>query len=175
MNNTATIESAREKYRPDKVKLLFIAEAPPSALDRFFYYENVTKGDSLFLHIVRELFPKLRDIEAKVLRNNKELILQEFKENGYYLEDGCQFPIKQGTRTSKKIEILRNNQSNLIRKIEKFRNTSKVILISSSVYVAHNDYLNSQGFDVLNTVAIPFPASGQQKKFITAIRNLGQL
>ena len=35
------INSAREKYKPERIKLLFIAEAPPEQTERFFYYEKV--------------------------------------------------------------------------------------------------------------------------------------
>ena len=29
------------KYKPDKIRLLLIAEAPPSSPDRYFYFEDV--------------------------------------------------------------------------------------------------------------------------------------
>src|SRR3954467_13749513 len=44
---------AAERYEPDVVDLLLVAEAPPSALDRFFYFEHVTTHDSLFRYVVR--------------------------------------------------------------------------------------------------------------------------
>jgi hypothetical protein len=34
-------EEAAARYRPDSVDLLLVAEAPPSALDRYFYFEDV--------------------------------------------------------------------------------------------------------------------------------------
>jgi hypothetical protein len=39
-------ESARSKFLPNNIKILFVAEAPP-ALDsrRFFYFVPVTLGD----------------------------------------------------------------------------------------------------------------------------------
>jgi hypothetical protein len=39
---------AARRYRPEKVDLLLVAEAPPSALDRYFYFEDVSEQDSLF-------------------------------------------------------------------------------------------------------------------------------
>src|SRR5205823_6407163 len=42
---------AAERYRPDVVDLLLVAEAPPSAPDRFFYFEHVTTHDSLFRYV----------------------------------------------------------------------------------------------------------------------------
>lgn len=51
-------ESAREKYRPKKARFLLIAEAPPKAsTGRFFYFEDVSRGDGLFLETMKMLCP----------------------------------------------------------------------------------------------------------------------
>jgi len=40
--------------RPDSVTYLLIAEAPPSVESgRFFYFERVPTGDSLFLEVMK--------------------------------------------------------------------------------------------------------------------------
>ena len=44
--------TAAARYRPDVIDLLLVAEAPPSALDRYFYFEDVLTHDSLFRHVV---------------------------------------------------------------------------------------------------------------------------
>ena len=41
-------DRAARKYRPKQVELLLVAEAPPAALDRYFYFEDVREQDSLF-------------------------------------------------------------------------------------------------------------------------------
>lgn len=47
---------AREKYRPKNIKVLFITEAPPAVeRNRYFYYEHVRQGDSLFLELMKVL------------------------------------------------------------------------------------------------------------------------
>ena len=45
-------QSAAARWRPADVDLLLVAEAPPSALDRYFYFEDVRTHDSLFRHVV---------------------------------------------------------------------------------------------------------------------------
>ncbi|HYK77006.1 MAG TPA: hypothetical protein VEV16_08510, partial [Daejeonella sp.] len=35
------LEKARLKFKPDTIKYLIIAEAPPDSVERFFYYDNV--------------------------------------------------------------------------------------------------------------------------------------
>src|SRR3954447_25398700 len=44
---------AAAAYRPRDVRLLLIAEAPPSDLDRYFYFEQVRDQDSLFRYVVQ--------------------------------------------------------------------------------------------------------------------------
>jgi len=39
---------AADNYRPAKVRLLLVAEAPASDLDRYFYVEDVHEHDGLF-------------------------------------------------------------------------------------------------------------------------------
>ena len=57
----ATIDAAERravaaaKYRPEQVQLLLVAEAPPAALNRYFYFEDVRDQDSLFRHVVRSV------------------------------------------------------------------------------------------------------------------------
>ena len=48
--------------------MLFIAEAPPAAVDRFFYYECVEKHDWLFLGIQKVFEPEKADIYLNSLR-----------------------------------------------------------------------------------------------------------
>jgi hypothetical protein len=43
--------SAARRYRPAAVKLVLIAEAPPSALDRYLYFPDVHTHDSLFRYV----------------------------------------------------------------------------------------------------------------------------
>ena len=102
IEHTNEINMAREKYRPKEIKCLFIAEAPPSSQDRFFYFEKVYEQDSLYLELMRALIkpePKALgemggqtfywegEIPVDVLRSQKESYLEQFKERGYYLID----------------------------------------------------------------------------------------
>src|SRR5688572_5897755 len=85
---------ARKKYRPKSIKVLLVAEAPPCALDRFFYFEDVKKQDSLFLEITGVLYP---DLKTRYLASGRETklkkdILENFKSDGYWLLDLCEIP-----------------------------------------------------------------------------------
>jgi len=169
MDQTA-INSAREKYRPEKVAVLFIAEAPPCTEGQFFYFEDVPKHDNLFLYLIRAVFPDLNDIAVKDLRTQKPQLLERFKAAGYFLEDSVAVSIPKGTTVAKKEKLIKENQQDLLRRIENYKE-SAVVLLSSSVFKTNFDFLKEH-FTILNEAAIPFPGSGQQNKFKTAIEKL---
>src|SRR5260221_5567411 len=64
--------AAAEKYRPHKIDVLLIAEAPPSSPDRYFYFLDVREQDALFRYVSKSLFgvPPTRD-KAPVLEQLK--------------------------------------------------------------------------------------------------------
>lgn len=63
-------QRAAHKYQPDLVRLLLVAEAPPSALDRYFYFEDVPTQDSLFRYVVSTVLgePPSRDKVPQLCR-----------------------------------------------------------------------------------------------------------
>ena len=69
-NMPISIEKARLKYKPKKIKYLLIAETPPkSNSNRYFYYENVKEKDSLFLETMIVLYPEfVSDKSIKEIR-----------------------------------------------------------------------------------------------------------
>jgi hypothetical protein len=74
-------ERAARKYQPGAVKLLLVAEAPPSALDRYFYFGDVTTQDSLFRYVARAI------LRTEPMRSNKAELLARLRERGVFLID----------------------------------------------------------------------------------------
>ena len=56
---------AAEKHRPDDVRLLLVAEAPPASLDRYFYFDDVRQQDSLFFYVVQAVLAEVPTRTAK--------------------------------------------------------------------------------------------------------------
>jgi len=183
------IKEARKKYLPDKIKCLFIAEAPPSASDRFFYFEDVGEQDSLYLEMMKVLFKEkpaesegdnpyhfLFDMGPSVteLRNNKETYLKKFKDAGYYLIDNIDFPMPyQHSRTKDKISFLEGQKDKLYNKIKNLiDNKTPIVLISVPVYQANAGNLSYYGFNIIHNEPISFPGSGRQKKFREKMENI---
>ena len=71
----------RQRYRPDRVRLLFVGESPPAS-GRFFY-----NPDSGLYRAIRDTF---RLIDPSITDDN---FLQKFRASGCYLIDTCPNPV----------------------------------------------------------------------------------
>ena len=74
-------DAAARKYLPERVDLLLVAEAPPAADDRYFYFEHVHSHDWLFLGVAEVL------LGDKPGRATKASTLAELKNRGTFLID----------------------------------------------------------------------------------------
>jgi hypothetical protein len=139
-------------FRPERVKLLLIAEAPPSALDRYFYFPFVTTQDSLFRYVSRLV------LHREPTRANKRELLEALRDAGVYLIDLCPEPIRDKAE-------LRICVPDLVKRVEALR-PQHVILIKATVFDVAYSALRDAGQPVVGRM-IPFPGSGQQRRFET--------
>lgn len=168
------ISVARNKYKPTKVKCIFIAEAPPDSVERFFYYEDVKKADYLFLGIIDILYPELKTDFLSLRRSTekKKEILNKLKSDGFYLLDLLNEPIGSFTGD------LNEAAKVLVGKIKtEFEKNIPVILIKANVVDLLYKKLISAGFTNVPKERLPFPSTGGQTKFrngfIKALKEVG--
>jgi hypothetical protein len=153
---------AAMKYVPKRgTKVLFIAEAPPNLIERYFYFEDVEKGDWLWIGLMKALYPQDWK-ETKEERKRKRWWLAKFCDDGFQLIDAVMEPI--GGNSRKRVNRIKQNTDRLIGEIRE-TNPKQIILIKKTVYDALFELLKSRGFPVLNQDAIPFPSTGQQTEF----------
>jgi len=156
------IAEAREAYRPDRIRLVFVAEAPPPAdSDRFFYFENVHDADWLFLNLMRALYLDVSDTKLpKCIRERKRELLERFRADGFYLIDASDRPMPAAVTTpAGKCAILERALPALRSTAAELSDGGRVpfILISVTVHDACRDALVRDGVNVLNSEPIPFP------------------
>lgn len=167
MKRTDGFETARKKFQPNHVKILFVAEAPPpTESQRFFYFVPVPRGDTLFLETMKVLYPK-EFCNAQHARRHKKEFLRRFRNDGFYLIDACELPLPKGVSFSEKKRTVRDNLPflrNTLRRLSVLCDSrTKVVLISKSVYVVCSSELAS--FNVVNRSMIDFPTAGRQRHF----------
>jgi hypothetical protein len=145
-------EQAAQQYEPENVDLLLVAEAPPNALDRYFYFPDVRQQDSLFRYVCRAL------LDREPTRAGKAELLAELRDRGVFLIDLQQEP-RDDTPLSKLVPDLVGRCKRL--------DPGWIILIKAPVFDAAYAALAESGLPV-SSVRVPFPGSGQQKRFLEA-------
>lgn len=164
-------ESWRLKYKPDTIRWLFVAESPPSDPTRFFYYEHVPRADSLFLELIKALYP-MQFTTARKVRVEKRAFLERFRRDGCYLEDAVEYPLGEMGPTGK----ARKLQEALPRLMSRLQTLveadTKVVLISMPVFKVCSDELRRSGFRLVNEGPIDFPGFGRQRNFQSKMRDL---
>lgn len=155
------LEKARQKYKPETVKYLLVAEAPPDSLERFFYYDNVRQHDYLFLGVAEALYPKLKEQFLLSGRSSeiKNSILLTLQQDGFYLLDLSELPL------SLLDTDLQSQLPSLVEKINSVAdNNTQIILIKTNVYDIAFYYLKQKLENVIDQ-RITFPGQGGQRKF----------
>ncbi|MBH50326.1 MAG: hypothetical protein CMG69_06230 [Candidatus Marinimicrobia bacterium] len=166
---------ARLKYKPKIIEYLLVAETPPKLnSNRYFYFENVYKQDSLFLETMKFLYPNdTQNFNTKIIRSMKNTFLGKFKQDGFYLIDSLEKPFERKYSTTQKVRLLINGQNQLLSRIkELLSKNTKVILIAAPVYKANYKFLTENGIPVINKELINFPGSGGQKKYRQKMKSI---
>ena len=138
------------KFRPAKIEVLLVAEAPPTALDRYFYFTDVREHDDLFRYVYRAV------LEREPTRERKAEHLAELCDRGVFLIDLSPDPLRE--------ELLSAFVPGLARRCRQL-NPGKIILIKTTVYDAAYQALVDAELPVIDE-RVPFPGSGQQRRFL---------
>jgi len=152
-------ERAAAKYRPIKTSVLFVAEAPPSSLDRYFYFEDVRHQDSLWVELTKEVFGSEAWGNTRRERSRKREWLRRFQEDGYQLIDAVKEPLDCADAVTK----IKEHSQELISEIREIA-PSCVVLLKYAVYDVLFDELRRAALPVVDR-RLPFPGNGWQKKF----------
>ena len=157
-----------ERYRPRRIRVLFIAESPPAASSRgkeaYFFLED-SPGSEVFLATLVEA---LYDEKYRQAPGRKVQFLRRFQDDGYYwLLDAVESPINRvGGRPvpeAQRAQLIRDAIPSLIDRLEGFRDLgvlrpeTGLILIKKLVFETLAVPLVEAGFTVLNDAKIDFP------------------
>ena len=158
-NDSAQAARARReteafRYKPDRIDLLLVAEAPPASLDRYFYFDDVSEQDSLFRCVCRGVLGR------EPTRQRKAELLLALRDRGVFLIDLQEEPV-DGTPLREFVPGL----------VERCRALSprRIILIKATVFDAAYVALKRAGLPV-SRERTPFPGSGRQREFEIAFR-----
>jgi hypothetical protein len=147
-------EQAAARYQPEVVELLLIAEAPPSAVDRYFYFDDVPRHDGLFGYVVRSV------LRIEPSRSEKPSQLRRLTQRGVFLIDLKSDPKQPAEELATYVPDLVARATAL--------HPRHVITIKANVCDLVQQPLRAAGLHVVDE-RVPFPGSGQQPRFLTAM------
>jgi len=173
-------KQAALKYRPERIKVLFIAESPPAYKHNqeksYFYFENNPRSDILFATISKALY----DINYRKSDRNKLELLERLKRDGYWLIDAVERPINRIddkiTTEKERGQLIREEIPTLLLRLDKLQETgiidpeTGIILIKKIVFNVLFTVLSQRGFNVLNDSKIDFPKYYNDRDTISGIR-----
>jgi hypothetical protein len=145
----ASRQKAAEKYRPDDVRVLLVAEAPPANDERYFYFEDVASNDWLFLGVAEVVFGH------KPGRVDKAASLARLQGMGFFLIDLKLDPADDAP--------LQSFVPGLLARCRALA-PERIILIKATVFDVAFQPLRSAGHPVVNQ-RVYFPSTGRQPEF----------
>lgn len=151
MNPTPTFEELRASYRPDRITTLFVGESAPYA-GTFFY--NETSG----------LFREVR----KAFRG-KEFFLENFKRNGFYMDDLVREPVNQLDGKARR-SLCHQAIASLAKRLEDYKPKAIVILLHRIKPMVLNAM--SQAGLQYEPYCTPYPGFGNQPRFHQTIAEI---
>lgn len=157
----------RAKYRPAKIKLIFVLESPPTS-GNFFYDPAGKVTDPLFSAMM-----KMIGHEA----SSKEDGLTAFAHKGFFLVDATYRPVNHIKNQKRRNRAILSDLPDLILDlkdiIESQQDKINIVLVKANICRLLEERLMAVGVNVINNkTVIPFPSHGNKERFHENIRKV---
>ena len=155
----------RNRYLPENIRTIFVLESPPAS-GRYFYNPGGSLSEPLFRAMMKDVLG--------IGPGSKEEGLKEFAERGYLLIDATYTPVNDCKKKTKRNGVILRDLPALVDDLRKYAQPgTEIVLVKANVCRLLEPKLRELGLNVANRgTVIPFPSSGQQRKFA---KTLGQV
>lgn len=155
----------RARWKPERVRLLLVAESAPDdggdlSNRRFFYDDRLTRSDGLFREVVRALYDTPTLVSGD---GQKRPWLAQLQSDGVYLIDLATRPVNNHSPQERR-EVLEARIHETVALARDLR-PDGIILVKKNVFELLAVPMRQAALPVLHDAFIPFPGSGQQKRF----------
>lgn len=161
---------ARNRYRPKRIRLLFVAESPPSS-GGFLYFTETVGKDHLFRETMKalRLWPVSKPMKKGV---NKIPLLEEFQRRRLFLVDTSPHPVDRLPGRQRRLAIHRE-APRLAGRVKDLK-PGAVIIVKTTIHAPVRRALQKVGLGdiVLNSKPLPFPSHGNQTRYRKQVRRL---
>lgn len=161
----------REKYRPQHIKILLIAESQPPKPEiggsrHFYRTDKIRPDDRLFVNTIRALYPEAIDSSQEDLEKDKEQWLQRFMKDGWYMIESLETSLEHEVTKKQRQELIKEHLPRLLERVSKLaEKNTKIILVKSNVFDVATEPLKAKGFTVLNTELLDYPGRFNQRAY----------
>jgi len=160
--DASSLEALRLRFKPEKFKVLFVGESAP-ANGTFFY-----KTDSNLYRYTQQAFVSAFGKECGF----GEGFLNFFRGRGCYLDDLCLEPVNNLDQTARQRK--RNKSVPLLAgRIREYR-PEAIVVVMSAIKDQVEQSARSAGLGSVPFRAVPFPARGNQKKYVAQLTKVLQ-
>lgn len=173
-------DKTRQKYKPDIIKFLLIAESPPPAPEvqssrQFYFTDRIRHDDRLFTNTIRALYPEAIERPEEELEQDKEGWLNRFKNDGWYMIEALEASQVHEVTKQQRQERIRKELPKLIERVRGLAvPDTKIILIKSNVFDVAAEPLRDAGFRVLNHELVDYPGRFNQKAYREKLSRLAK-
>ena len=151
-------EKVRLSFKPEKIKLLFIAESPPASGDFFYVRSRMTVYTArAFGSVFEESFISTSDF------------LNFFQDKGCYLEDLTSTAVNK-MASSDREKYLKKGILQLSDKLRLY-NPEAIVIMLKKIERHVKSAVAIAGL-TCPVYALPFPGNGHQNKFIRGLKNV---
>lgn len=161
--------AAAQKYKPDKIEVLIIAESPPpfrNKAARYFYFDELSEPENLYHGVMTAIYGNRFDASHQMKPNN----LRQFCHDGFFLIDAVKFPFYEIQDASDKQNVIKSYASDRAREV-KTLGAEHVILVHPNVYAGLKDTFDKNKIAVLNSGPIRFPIRNDPEAFQEFVRD----
>jgi hypothetical protein len=160
-------EELRERYRPDRLRVLLVAESPPDpgAGDRRFIYSPELQADNLYRGIAEALYGERPNFDVR----DKPAALEQLKADGFWLIDAVDAPVNKLGSTARAAAI-EAAAANLVDTCVRLAPELGVIICHGKVYATVATPLRAAGVNVLHDEPLPFPLGNWRTQFVAGFR-----
>ena len=144
---------AAQRYRPNRIRLLLVAESPPEDPARYFYSEDARSTDPLFDAVCEVLF------EGE--RADKTTALKELKRRGVFVVELKPDSPRGESKLAAYVAPFLINLETL--------GPEQIVLVGDDVHAAAYRAIDKAGLPAVD-VKVPDPAAGDQASFRNKLR-----
>lgn len=168
MSETSWYAELRERWKPDRVRVLLVGESAPdpsAAERRFFYAPTLTRADNLFRGVVEAFYGQ----KPGRAGDPKAPWLERLHDDGVFLIDLVPFPVNALARRERR-EALRAHVDDLVAEAVGLE-PGGVIVCHGPTFKEAGAPLLAAGLPVLHDEPIPFPLGNWRERFKEEVRD----